>query len=120
MLAFLQARAIPGVESVEDGTYRRSICLNGSQGHFAVSLDEANHALAVRVQFGDPRSLFFIIERIRAMFDLNADWAAIVRDAAHRSDVEPGRLTRLRDCECRAAGTVSNWPYAPFSASRLR
>jgi len=79
MLAFLQARAIPGVESVEDGTYRRSICLNRSQGHFVVSLDEANHALAVRVQFGDPRSLFFIIERIRAMFDLNADWAAIVQ-----------------------------------------
>lgn len=79
MLGFLEARAIPGVEVVEDGTYRRSICLNCSQGHFAVALDEANHALAVRVQFGDPRSLFFIIERIRAMFDLNADWAAIVQ-----------------------------------------
>jgi AraC family transcriptional regulator, regulatory protein of adaptative response / DNA-3-methyladenine glycosylase II len=79
MLAFLQARAIPGVESVEDGTYRRSICVNGNRGHFAVSLDEANHALVVRVQFGDPGSLFFIIERIRAMFDLNADWAAIVQ-----------------------------------------
>ncbi len=78
MLEFLRARAIPGVESVEEGTYRRSICLNGSQGHFAVSLDEPNHTLTVRVQFGDPRSLFFIIERIRAMFDLNADWAAIV------------------------------------------
>jgi AraC family transcriptional regulator of adaptative response / DNA-3-methyladenine glycosylase II len=79
MLAFLEARAIPGVESVQDGTYQRSICLNGSQGYFAVSLDQANHTLAVRVQFGDPRSLFFIIERIRAMFDLNADWAAIVQ-----------------------------------------
>ncbi|MGB8886105.1 MAG: AlkA N-terminal domain-containing protein [Candidatus Korobacteraceae bacterium] len=78
MLEFLRARAIPGVESVEDDSYRRSICLNGSQGYFAVSLDEPNHTLAVRVQFGDPRSLFFIIERIRAMFDLNADWAAIV------------------------------------------
>jgi AraC family transcriptional regulator of adaptative response / DNA-3-methyladenine glycosylase II len=32
----------------------------------------------VRVQFGDPRSLFSIVERIRAMFDLNADWSAIV------------------------------------------
>ena len=79
MLAFLQTRAIPGVELVEDGTYRRTICLNGSQGYFAVSLDEANHGLTVRVQFGDPGSLFFIIERIRAMFDLNADWAAIVQ-----------------------------------------
>jgi len=32
------------------------------------------------VQFGDPRSLFFIVERIPSMFDLNADWAAIVQD----------------------------------------
>jgi AraC family transcriptional regulator of adaptative response / DNA-3-methyladenine glycosylase II len=79
MLAFLAARAIPGVEVVESGTYRRSISMNGSDGSLEVSLDEGKDALIVRVQFGDPRSLFFIIERIRAMFDLNADWAAIVR-----------------------------------------
>jgi AraC family transcriptional regulator, regulatory protein of adaptative response / DNA-3-methyladenine glycosylase II len=35
--------------------------------------------LIARVEFGEPRSLFFITERIRAMFDLNADWAGIVR-----------------------------------------
>jgi AraC family transcriptional regulator of adaptative response / DNA-3-methyladenine glycosylase II len=32
----------------------------------------------VRIEFGDPHSLFLIVERIRAMFDLNADWADIV------------------------------------------
>jgi AraC family transcriptional regulator of adaptative response / DNA-3-methyladenine glycosylase II len=79
MLAFLAARAIPGVEVVEGGCYRRSISLNRNHGYFEVSLDEANHALTARVQFGDPRSLFFITERIRAMFDLNADWAAIIQ-----------------------------------------
>jgi AraC family transcriptional regulator of adaptative response / DNA-3-methyladenine glycosylase II len=35
--------------------------------------------LQVCVQIGDPRSLFFIIERIRRMFDLNADWSDIER-----------------------------------------
>jgi AraC family transcriptional regulator of adaptative response / DNA-3-methyladenine glycosylase II len=96
ILAFLAARATPGVEMVEHRTYRRSISLNGSHGYFEVSLDEANHALAVRVQFGDPRSLFSIIERIRAMFDLNADWAAIApslrTDAvlARQVDARPG------------------------------
>ncbi len=79
ILAFLATRATPGVEEVESGTYRRSISLNGKHGEFAVALDEANYSLAVRVQFADPRSLFFIIERIRSMFDLNADWASIVR-----------------------------------------
>jgi AraC family transcriptional regulator of adaptative response / DNA-3-methyladenine glycosylase II len=79
MLTFLAARATPGVEMVEQGRYRRSISTNGSDGYFEVSLDEENHGLLARVQFGDPRSLFFIVERIRSMFDLNADWAAIVQ-----------------------------------------
>jgi AraC family transcriptional regulator, regulatory protein of adaptative response / DNA-3-methyladenine glycosylase II len=76
-LSFLAQRAIPGVEAVENGCYRRSISLNGKCGWFEISFDEPNHALLARVEFGDPRSLFFITERIRAMFDLNADWASI-------------------------------------------
>src|SRR5437870_3535256 len=79
MLAFLAPRATPGVEVAELSSYRRSISLDGDRGYFEVSLDEANNTLVVRVQFGNPRSLFFIVERIRAMFDLNADWAAIVQ-----------------------------------------
>jgi 3-methyladenine DNA glycosylase/8-oxoguanine DNA glycosylase len=96
MLAFLAPRATPGVEVVEHGSYRRSISLHGSHGCVEVSLDEGNDALAVRVQFGDPRSLFLITERIRAMFDLSADWADIVQSLrtdpvlARRVDAEPG------------------------------
>jgi len=82
MLRFLGPRATPGVEVVESGSYRRSISWNGSHGWLEVSLDERNNGVAVRVQFGDPRSLFSIIERIRAMFDLNADWAAIAQGLA--------------------------------------
>jgi AraC family transcriptional regulator, regulatory protein of adaptative response / DNA-3-methyladenine glycosylase II len=96
MLRFLAARATPGVESVEAGKYSRSISLHGNHGYVDVALDEANDALLVRVQFGDPRSLFFIVERIRAMFDLNADWVAIVPSLradpvlAPRVEAEPG------------------------------
>jgi AraC family transcriptional regulator of adaptative response / DNA-3-methyladenine glycosylase II len=82
MLRFLEPRAIPGVEVVEAGRYRRSISLNGTDGWLEVSLDAGNDGLAVRVQFGDPRALFTIIERVRAMFDLNADWAAIAQGLA--------------------------------------
>lgn len=96
MLAFLAARAIPGVELVQDGCYRRSISLHGHRGYFEVSLDEANNALLARVDFADPRSLFYITERIRAMFDLNADWTTIVQsfnadpDLAARVRANPG------------------------------
>src|ERR1700674_4071863 len=48
MLAFLAARATPGVEVVESGSYRRSISLNGSQGYLEASLEESKEALAVR------------------------------------------------------------------------
>ncbi len=96
MLAFLAPRATPGVEAVEHDRYLRSISLNGNHGYFEVSLDEANTGLAARVQFGDPRSLFFITERIRAMVDLNADWTAIVQSLrgdpalARRIEANPG------------------------------
>ena len=79
ILAFLAPRATPGIEVVEAGAYRRSFSLNGKDGWFEVMLDERNSALAVCVQFGDPCSLFFILERIRAMFDLNADPSEIAR-----------------------------------------
>src|SRR6202050_1522881 len=79
ILAFLGPRATPGVEAVVNGIYRRTISLDGSDGCFEISLDERGNVLVVRLQFGDPRSFFFITERIRTMFDLNADWAAIVQ-----------------------------------------
>lgn len=79
ILAFLAARATPGLEVVEFGNYRRTISWNGRDGYFEVSPDQGHDALIVRIEFGDPHSLFFIIERIRAMFDLNADWEAIVQ-----------------------------------------
>jgi AraC family transcriptional regulator of adaptative response / DNA-3-methyladenine glycosylase II len=77
MLAFLAARAVPGVEAVKENCYLRSICVDGITGHFEVSLDEEDNSLRARIQFGDPRALFFIVERIRAMFDLNSDWTDI-------------------------------------------
>jgi AraC family transcriptional regulator, regulatory protein of adaptative response / DNA-3-methyladenine glycosylase II len=78
-LSYLAARATPGVEAVENGSYRRTISLNGNDGYLEVSLDAQHDSLIARIEFGDPQLLFFIVERIRAMFDLNADWATIVR-----------------------------------------
>jgi AlkA N-terminal domain len=52
-------------------------------GYFEVSFDTGRDAVNVRVQFGDPCSLFFIIERVRAIFDLDAGWATIARNAGN-------------------------------------
>ena len=96
VLSYLAARATPGVEAVESGCYRRTISLNGGDGYFEVSLDAEHDALVARIEFGDPQLLFFIVERVRAMFDLNADWATIVRtlkpdpSLAPAMDTDPG------------------------------
>ena len=78
MLAFLSPRATPGVEAVEHGCYRRTILAGGLSGSIEAFLenDGAEHgggALGVRICIPDPRWLFLIIERIRQMFDLNAN-----------------------------------------------
>ena len=92
MLAFLAARAIPGVEAVDERSYRRTIAVEKWRGSFEVSFEEEQHALAVRVQIGNPRLLYAITERIRRMFDLNADWAAIARVLG----TDPELAARLR------------------------
>lgn len=102
MLQFLQLRATPGVEAVEHGSYRRSIVLNNLQGYFEVSRSGDPDTLDVRIQFPDSRSLFLIVERIRRMFDINADWEPIAKslkiDPALRNAInaKPGR--RLPGC----------------------
>lgn len=71
LLTFLAARAIPSVEHVADGVYRRTIQLNGLAGRI-----EARHvpdAVDVHIQFPDVRLLFLVVERVRRMFDLAAD-----------------------------------------------
>ena len=92
MLAFLGARAMPGVEAVESGRYLRSISVDGVSGYFEVSFEEELNSLQVRIQFGEPRALFFIVERIRTMFDLNADWSDIA--LAFRGDPTMGALIK--------------------------
>src|SRR5215471_5118822 len=83
MMDFLGVRATPGVEAVIGNVYRRTISANGLDGYFEVSLDEQIDALIVRIDFPDPRSLFHIVERIRGIFDLNADWAFILKTLRH-------------------------------------
>lgn len=77
MLAFLAARATPGVESVGDRSYRRTITVDGKHGSISVVPSGSGAAIDLEVRFPDPRSLLFIVERVRRMFDLGADPAAI-------------------------------------------
>jgi AraC family transcriptional regulator of adaptative response / DNA-3-methyladenine glycosylase II len=73
MLAFLAARATPGMEQVENGHYTRRITVDGKDGRIDVSSAPAEPALILDVEFPDSRALLSIVERVRRMFDLGAD-----------------------------------------------
>ena len=86
MIAFLAARAIPGVEVVAGDTYRRVIDIGGATGAIEVADAAQDSGLRVTVCFPRLEALPTIIARVRRVFDLGADPAVIVaelgRDAA--------------------------------------
>lgn len=77
MLGFLAARAIPGVEQVERGVYRRTIELDGAPGSIAVAHEPARRRLRATIRFPRTNALPLIIARLRRVFDLGADPAVI-------------------------------------------
>jgi AraC family transcriptional regulator, regulatory protein of adaptative response / DNA-3-methyladenine glycosylase II len=84
MIGFLGARAIKGIEAVDDRRwcYRRSIALDGAQGVISVEPDEREPALCVTIHFPRIASLANIVRRVRCIFDLSADPLAIGHDLA--------------------------------------
>lgn len=82
MIGFLAARAIDGVEAVASGVYRRVIDLGGATGAIEVADAPDRSALRVTVRFPRLEALPSIIARIRRVFDLGADTAAIVAELA--------------------------------------
>lgn len=72
LLRFLAARAAPGVESVRDGTYRRTVAIGGRRGVIAVRPDGEGAALRVEVSLSLAGALFPLAARLRRLFDLDA------------------------------------------------
>jgi AraC family transcriptional regulator, regulatory protein of adaptative response / DNA-3-methyladenine glycosylase II len=77
LLAFLARRAIPGVESVADGCYRRAMLLRHGKGIMEVTLCPGSPHVLLRLRLDDLRDLNLIVQRCRQLFDLDADPMAI-------------------------------------------
>ncbi|HVP38818.1 MAG TPA: AlkA N-terminal domain-containing protein [Candidatus Saccharimonadales bacterium] len=83
-LAFLRARAVPGVESVDDSAYRRGFRLEGGHGDGAgvrgaleVTRAPGERALRVRLSVPEPRELLAVVGRVARLFDVETDARAI-------------------------------------------
>jgi len=75
MLGYLAARAIPGVEEMRDGRYRRTIMLPNGPG--ILSLAPASGYVDCELQLEDLRDLTAAVQRCRRLLDLDADPQAV-------------------------------------------
>lgn len=73
LLAFLAARATPGVEAIAGDVYRRTVRSGETIGWIEVAPAVGTPALLVRLRPCDGAALLPIVERVRRVFDLGAD-----------------------------------------------
>lgn len=73
MLSFLGARAIAGVESVQSGTYRRTVRAGDVVGSIEIGCDEERRELVATLAIQDPAALAVISRRLARSFDCHAD-----------------------------------------------
>lgn len=72
LLGFLGPRAIPGVEHVEGGVYRRVVHVGGKTGIVAVRRLRDRPALLAGIPLALSGVLMPVVARLRALFDLDA------------------------------------------------
>jgi len=87
LIGFLAARAVEGVEIVEPGRYARTIEIGGNFGSIAVV--PGRGCLVATIRFADVRALLGIVARLRRVFDLDADVAAIGEHLSNDAELAP-------------------------------
>ena len=72
LLVFMQRRAIPGVEEVVNGCYRRTVLLPTSKGIIELEPVEQANSVQLRLQLNDVSDLSTLVQQCRYLFDLDA------------------------------------------------
>jgi AraC family transcriptional regulator, regulatory protein of adaptative response / DNA-3-methyladenine glycosylase II len=75
VLDFLALRAVPGIEEVDGGTYRRSLTLPHGTG--VAELTPRDGYVQATLRLADPRDLTAAVARCRRVLDLDADPQAV-------------------------------------------
>ena len=87
LLNFFAARAIPGVEVVQDNRYLRSVTIDGANS--IIDLRDGGENVLLTVHGAGTRSLLPIIQRVRGIFDLDASPADVSRVLARDPFLKP-------------------------------
>jgi AraC family transcriptional regulator, regulatory protein of adaptative response / DNA-3-methyladenine glycosylase II len=75
LFRFFSATAVPGVESLADGVFRRTMRL--PQGAATVALEPRDTHVVATLRLADPRDLGPAVARLRRLLDLDADPVAV-------------------------------------------
>jgi len=94
LLAYLAPRALAGVEKVVEGEYRRAVICGDTRGIIHVSHCPRDFCLELRAPVAMSHSLLTLTERVRNLFDLDADPAEIAGQLG--ADVVLAPLVRAR------------------------
>ena len=105
--AFLQLRAIPGVEAYDGTTFTRALRLPG--GAALVELSDGGTYVRCRMRLADQRDLVAAVSRVRNLLDLDADPVAV--DETLGEDARLAPLVHARP-GLRSPGTVDGFELA--------
>ena len=88
-VGFLSRRTTPGVESVQNDAYQRTISIGGAAGIIDVCPDKIEPVLSVRIELPGYQDLMKVVERVRRIFDLAADPLRIADDLGRDQRLKP-------------------------------
>jgi AraC family transcriptional regulator of adaptative response / DNA-3-methyladenine glycosylase II len=77
MLRFLAARAVAGIEQVDDGCYARTIEVDGKPACIAARCAAGVNAVEIEIHGVPAAALFNLVGRAKRMFDLSVDPASV-------------------------------------------
>ena len=109
ILDFLRLRAVESVEWCDELRYQRTCDSNGCSGLVSVESDPARDALIARVRFAGGPPIPPITDRLRALFDVDADMTSI--EATLQSD------RKLKALRGEMAGVRVPGTWDPFELS---
>lgn len=94
LLSFLAARAIPGVEGVAGGTYRRTVAIRKGEtvhyGWISTANLPSRNALSVTLSTTLLPVLSQVLARVRFLFDLNCSPEKVYEKLAAMDEILPG------------------------------
>jgi AraC family transcriptional regulator of adaptative response / DNA-3-methyladenine glycosylase II len=106
LLGFFAQRVTPGVDAVRDGRYHRTVAHGDAVGSITVEAAPGEAALLLRVHVAECAGVLELVERVRRLFDLDADPLQI---AAHLA-----RSAALRRLVAAAPGMRVPGAWDPF------